>query len=88
MIETLEVIAGSNSTLLLGIPYDMQLDAFVVSEWGFSDILAEEDIPKWISFNNQTINEGIYLNITPATSDSNKVYNMFMTLTELDRKNP
>ena len=35
----------------VGLPFDMQLDDFWVSEWGVKD----GDIPPWVQFVNKTI---------------------------------
>ena len=44
----------------------MQLDNFVVHEWGYNDNLSEEEIPNWIQFKNETISDGLNFVIAPT----------------------
>ena len=57
---------GVTKIYSLGNPFDMQLDNFVVHEWGYNDNLSEEEIPNWIQFKNETISDGLNFVIAPT----------------------
>lgn len=66
--EPLGFEVNEENTYLVGIPIDMQMDDFFVSEWQVDgpDVNVNEK-PAWIQFVNHTISEsGIQFRLTPS----------------------
>ena len=55
----------------------MQLDRFYVSEWGRT---GGGSPPKWISFYNDTITDGIKFKVNPTDDDADQEFEVFYTL--------
>ena len=68
----------------IGIPFDMQLDDFYVSKWGYVNNIPDEFKPTWIVFLNKTIEEGLKFQLSPNMTDVDTQYKLFIELTDLN----
>ena len=60
--------SNTDGIFMVGIPFDLQLDPFYISEFGSSD--ATKPLPEWIKFVNETITEdGVRFKLTPTDDD-------------------
>ena len=81
-VKSLKVYAEVDMSYMIGVPVDMQLDPFYLSEWNFGG-LREDQRPTWITFNNSTevdITEGIYFQINPPAEAVGTSVTLYYTL--------
>ena len=86
MIAKIFLAPGVNKTVDIGEPFDVQLDEFYVSDWGYTTELSQE--PNWIFFVNETISEGLVFDFRPNMSDYGTELSMYIELTDLNQDDP
>jgi len=74
----LSTVADETHTYTVGIPYDMQLDSYYVSEWGCSD----GPVPEWLQFMNETVSQGIKFRVSPGSENVGEEYEVFYKLSD------
>jgi len=70
---------------MVGIPYDQQNDLFVVAEWGFEG-LPQDKVPDWISFKNETIEQGIRFKVNPVEQAVGETYTVYYVLQDFNER--
>jgi len=81
-INDLFVFAEVNQEYTVGTPYDMQMDSFVLAEWG----VRGEAVPSWISFKNETTLTAVQFKMHPTSEHIGLKLKLYYVLLDLNAR--
>ena len=67
--QEVSVMATERKTVDVGFPFDEEGDPIFLKEWGFLDLSPGEKDPTWIQLKSDSIENGVFFEITPSVND-------------------